>query len=228
MTKSEYRNPKEIQRTNDAGASHAPFAARASSFLRASTFGFRHFLPFAACVALAQTPAPPDEDDVPEVEKEWDFSAGRGHDLAMLDKLVPVGQTHRGLRYPVFGEGKNGQPPALETQFESREVTRLDETHLLFRDAVASFFGDERHPDMATRMMSLVEAIYDLQHDFLFSHQPVQILDRDLSVRSGALLHDAVSGITVFSGGVEVYFNEPPPPAAAPAPPSPAPPPPGQ
>lgn len=208
--------------TNDA-PSGVPFNLRASSFVRASAFGLRHSLLLTACAVLAQTPPPPDEEDVPEVEEKWDFTSGRGHDLEMLDRLVPVGQTHRGLRYPVYDEGKNGRPPALETQFESREVTRLDETHLLFRDAVVSFFGDKRHPDMATRMMSLLEAVYDLRHDFLFSHEPVQILDRDLSVRSGALLHDAVSGITVFSGGVEVYFNEPPPPASAPAP---APPPP--
>jgi len=181
-------------------------------------------LVLAGCAVLAQDAPPPDEEDVPEVEEPWDFNKGRGHDLTMLDRLVPVGQSHGGLRYPVYSEPKDGKPPVLESQFETREVTRLDETHLQFQSTVVSIFGDERYPDMATRMISLVEAVYDLRHDLLFSNAPVQILDRRGHVRAGAVVHDAVSGITVFSGGLKVYFNETPPAPAAPAPPEPPPP----
>ena len=187
----------------------------------------RAILLLAASAALAQQATPPDEEDVPAVEEEWDFTKGRGRDLTMLDRLVPEGQSHGGLRYPVYKESRDGKAAVLESQFESERVTRLDATHLQFHGAVVSFFGDAQFPDIATRMMSFVEAIYDLQHDIIFSNSPVQILDRDLSVRSGSVLHDPVSGITVFSGGVKVYFNEPPPAPAAPAPPQPQPPPPG-
>jgi hypothetical protein len=168
-----------------------------------------------ACVAVAQQAAPPDEEDVPEVEEEWDFTKDRGHDLTMIDRLVPPGQSHSGLRYPVYSEPKDGTAPVLKSQFESKVVTRLDATHLRFQGAVVSVFDDARYPDMATRMISLAGAIYDLQHEILFSNDPVQILDRDLTVRGGAVLHDPVSGITVLSDGVELYFNEPPRPAPA-------------
>lgn len=177
----------------------------------------------AGCAALAQQAPPSDEEDVPEVEEPWDFTIGRGHDLTLLDRLVPVGQTHGGLRYPVYSDPKDGKPPVLESQFESRQMTRLDETHLKFQNTVVSIFGDERHPDIATRMISLVEAVYDLRHDLLVSHEPVQILDRRAHVRAGAVVHDAVSGITVFSGGMKVYFNEPPAAPAPQPPPTPAP-----
>jgi len=168
----------------------------------------------AACVAVAQQAAPPaqpppDEEDVPEVEAEWDFAKGRGHDLTMLDRLVPEGQSHSGLRYPVYSEAKDGNAPVLQSQFESKVVTRPDATHLQFKNAIVSFFGDSRYPDIATRMISFLEAYYDLQNDILFSNTPVQILDRDMTVRSGAVLHDPVTGITVFSNGVELYPNEP-------------------
>jgi hypothetical protein len=182
----------------------------------------------AGCAALAQQAPPPDEEDVPEVEEPWDFTKGRGHDLTMLDRLVPAGQSHGGLRYPVYSEPKNGKPRVLESQFETKEVTRLDETHLQFENTVVSSFGDERYPDIATRMVSFVEAVYDLRHDLLFSSAPVQILDRRGHVRAGAAVHDAVSGITVFSGGLKVYFNETPPAPAAPSTPEPPPPPSGQ
>ena len=167
---------------------------------------------FACCTALAQAPALPDEEDVPEVEEEWDFTTGRGLDAASrerLDMLVPEGRAHEGLRYPIYGAAQDGKAPPLESQFESKKLTRLDATHLEFHDAIVSFFGDSRYPDIATRMVTLVDAIYDFQHDILFSSSPVQILERGMIVRGGSVLHDRVSGITVFSGGLELYFNEP-------------------
>jgi hypothetical protein len=175
----------------------------------------------AACAAVGQqaAPPPPDEDDVPEVEEEWDFTKGRGHDLTLLDRLVPEGQSHRGLRYPVYSEPKDGKASVLQSQFEGKVVTRLDATHLQFKAAVVSFFGDVRFPDIATRMMTLVDAYYDLRHDILFSNSPVQILNRDLTIRSGAVLHDPISGMTAFDKGVKLYLNKPASvPASAPAP----------
>lgn len=214
MTKSEGnqhadgRKP-EVEKSR-SGTLHA-------SFLRVSGFGLRHFLAVTACAALAQQapPPPPDEEDVPEVEEEWDFTKGRGHDLTLLDKLVPGGQSHEGLRYPVYSEPGDGKPPVLKSQFESKLVTRTDATHLQFKDAVVSMFGDARYPDIATRMVSLLDAIYDLKNDILISNSPVQVLSQDMTIRGGSVLYDPVTGITVFSKGVKFYThrNEPAKPA---------------
>jgi len=199
------------------------FGVRNSSFVRISGFGFRHFLVLTACAALAQEATPPDEDDVPEVEEEWDFTKGRGHDLTMLDKLVPAGQSHTGLRSPVYREFADGKASVLQSQFDIKLVTRLDGTHLQFKDTIVSIFGDTRYPDVATRMISLVEAYYDLQNDILFSSAPVQIMDGDQTIRSGSLLHDPVTGLTAFGHGVKLYPHESPPPSSGTPAPTPAP-----
>ena len=184
----------------------------------------------AACAALAQqgaTPVPPDEEDGPEVEEEWDFDKGRGADPAMLERLnllVPEGRSHEGLRYPVYADDSVKDGPMLEAEFKSQKVTRLDESHLEFRGAVYSTFGDAKFPDTATRAISLQDAIYDLRQDLIFSDEPVRIDDRGGSIRSGGILHDRTTGITIFTGGVELFLNEQPAPkveapATTPSPP---------
>jgi|GEM_PF-3716163 len=185
----------------------------------------------AACVALAQQGAnlapavPPVEEDVPEVVEEWDFSKGRGLDPEMLERLnmlVPEGgRAHEGLRYPSYREGDAEAGPALESLFESRRVLRADETHLQFEGAIFSTFDDAKFPDTATRTVSLINAIYDLQHELLYTTAPVKIDDKQMSVHSGGMIHDRVTGLTIFTGGVELFPHEPPqnnPASAAPPP----------
>lgn len=173
----------------------------------------------AACAALAQQsaepvpPSVPDEEDVPEFEEEWDFSTGRGPDALMLERLnllVPRGRSHEGLRYPVYGEGAGEAGPALESVFESRRVTRMDETHLQLEGVVYSSFGDAKTPDKPTRMVTMKDAIYDLQHEILFTDAPVKIDDKEMSIHSGAMIHDRASGLTLFSGGVQLFIHEQP------------------
>ena len=68
--------------------------------------------------------------------------------------------------------------------------------------------------------MALENAIYDIKYDLIFTNAPVKLEDKAGSIRSGAMLHDHTTGITVFSGGVELYLYDEPPAAvsAAPAP----------
>jgi hypothetical protein len=183
---------------------------------------------FAACVALAQqsdgpvSPEPPDEEDLPELEEEWDFTAGRGLEpdvLARLNRLVPEGRAHEGLRYPMYRERDDKPGPVLRSLFESRRVSRMDESHLRFEGAVFSSFEDVRSPGKATRTVSFVEATYDLAQDLLFSNAPVRIDDRQMSIHCGGMLHDRVTELTIFTGGVELFLHERPKkkPTAAPA-----------
>ena len=204
-------------------------AGPGASWLRLSWFGFRHVFLVFTCAAFAQNAAPPatppDEEDVPELEPVWDFSKGRGRDLTVLDKLVPPGQSHSQLRYSLYRQPAGGGAHELRSQFESRLVTRVDAAHLEFRDAVVSLFGDSRYPGVATRMITTGQARYDLVNDLFYTRAPVQIMDREVTVRGRTLLQDTVTGISVFDNGLELYYSPAPPPdTAAPAPvPAPAP-----
>ena len=132
----------------------------------------------------------------------------------MLDKLVPEGRSHEGLRYPIYSDGKAKGAPAREAVFESERVRRLDDTWVQFEKAVFQSFGDPAAPDTATRTVALDDAIYDLRYDLLFSSAPVKVDDRTMSIHSGAVLYDRATGLTIFSGGVELYLHEVPDTAA--------------
>ncbi len=167
----------------------------------------------AACLALAQQPAPPlpDEEDIPEPDDSWDFTNRSGLNASMrqmLDKLVAVGRAHEGLRYPIYSDGKTKGAPAREAEFQSGRVSRLDETWLQFTKALFQSFGDPAAPDTATRTVALENAIYDIRYDMIFTDSPVQIEDKAGSIHSGAMLHDRATGITIFSGGVELFLQE--------------------
>ena len=139
----------------------------------------------------------------------------------MLDKLVAVGRSHEGLRYPIYSDGKMKGAPAREAEFQSERVSRVDETWLRFTKAVFQSFGNSAAPDAPTRTVALEDAIYDLQYDLIFTGRPVAIEDESGSIHSGAMLYDRTTGMTIFSGGVELYLYEEPdaaaPAAAAPA-----------
>jgi hypothetical protein len=190
----------------------------------------------ATCVALAQqgaAPALPDEVDVPEVKEPWDWKTGRGVDpllMERLNQLVPPGRAHEGLSYPIYSERTETLPAQRKSLFETARMLRLDANHLRFKDAVFVSYGDEKQPELPTRTVKMADMVYDLQHDLVFSSAPVRIDDEEMRIHSGNVLHDRATGLTIFDGGVELYFAEPEPapPAAAPAPapaapPSPAP-----
>lgn len=229
MTKPEIRMTKEIQDPNTecprGECSGSSFDIRHSSLFRASTFGFRHFLVLTACIAFAQQPAAPlpDEEDLPEPDDSWDFTNRPGLNATMremLDKLIPEGRSHEGLRYPIYSDGKAKGAPRQEAEFKSERVSRLDDTWVQFTKAIFQSFGDPAAPDTATRTVILEDAIYDLRYDLIFSNAPVKIEDKAMSIQSGAMLYDRTTGLTIFSGGVELYPHESAetPDAAAPTP----------
>jgi hypothetical protein len=173
---------------------------------------------FTACVALAQQaagPAPaaalPDEEDAPEIEEEWDFGKGRGPDplvMEQLNRMVPAGsKAHEGLRYPVYGRRSPGSAPVRQALFESRKVTRMDETHILFEGAVYTSYDDPRRPNVATRTVMLKDAIYDLQNHLIFSNSPVTVEDRQFGIHCDSILHDLKTGLTDYSGRVTLYID---------------------
>lgn len=220
MTKENSDRKDEVRSGDRSGS---PFVVRHSSFLRVPAAGFRFVPMLTACLALGQQPASPlpDEEDLPEPDDSWDFTTRPGISPAlrgMLDKLVPPGRAHEGLRYPLYSDGKSDKVPAQESEFRSERVSRLDETWIQFEKVQFLSFGNPAAPDTATRTIFLEEAIYDLRHDLLFTGAPVKIEDQAMSIHSGAMLHDRATGLTVFSGGVELYLHEEPdaaPPAAA-------------
>ena len=176
-------------------------------------------------LSLAQQPVPlPDEEDLPGPDDSWDFTTRPGISAtlrAMLDKLVPEGRSHEGLRYPIYSDGKTKDAPEQKAEFQSGRMSRLDETWVQFEKAQFQSFGNPAAPDTATRIILLEDAIYDIRHDLLFTDTAVTIEDKAGSIHSGAMLHDRATGLTVFSGGVELYLYDEPD-AAAPAAPAPS------
>ena len=184
---------------------------------------------FTACVALAQQAAGPaasaaalpDDDDTPEIEEEWDFSKGRGPDPLVMEQLnlmVPAGsKAHEGLWYPVYGRRSPGSATVRQALFESRRVTRLDDTHILFEGAVYTSYDDPRRPNTPTRTVMLKDAVYDLQNQLIFSNSPVTVEDRQFGIHCDSVLHDLKTGLTDYSGRVTLYIDveqeeaEPPP-----------------
>lgn len=181
-----------------------------------------------ACVALAQQgAAPPDEEDTNPPEETIDWTTGRGVSesiMQRLDQLVPVGRAHEGLVKTMYTERTEKDAPMREAVFRTARMQRMDQTHLRFKDADFASYGDPAAPDTATRTVASADLIYDLVHDFVFTNAPVRIDDKNGSIHGGAMLHDRATGLTIFSGGVELYLSEPdeePAPAAPAAEPKP-------
>ncbi|HWB03875.1 MAG TPA: hypothetical protein VG796_12685 [Verrucomicrobiales bacterium] len=170
------------------------------------------------CAALAQqsgsppAPAPPDEEDIPEVEEEWDFGKSRGLDPVMMERLnlmlPPGGKPHEGLTYPVYGERISGGAPLREALFESKRVTRLDETHILFEGAVYTSYGDAKRPNTPTQTVSFKDAVYDLQNHLVSSTAPIAVDGRQVSIHCGGVIHDLSTGFTIYAGRVELYMDD--------------------
>jgi len=184
--------------------------------------GFRHVAALAvAGLALAQPAAtpPPDEEDIPEVPEPYNFDnrAPSADMMERLNLLAPQGRSHEGVRYPVYEDNVASGASSLKSLVECKRVTRTDETHFRFEGAVFSSFGNAQYPDAATRVVSLKDAEYDLQHSILSSDAPVQIDDRSTRVRGGSVIHDHVTGLTVFKKGFELYVSKEPEPPPAPS-----------
>jgi hypothetical protein len=78
----------------------------------------------------------------------------------------------------------------------------------LFEDATYASYEDPKRPDAATRRVTFKDALYDIENHLIFSNSPITVEDRQVSIHCGGVLHDLVTGLTVYSGGVELYFDD--------------------
>jgi hypothetical protein len=186
----------------------------------------RHFLP-AILTGTLLAQAIPEIDDTPAAPPAWDWSLGRGLPEAVrqrLDVLVAEGSAHAGVRYPVYQRPAEGGAPWRESELHAGRVERVTEDLVQIEKVSFLSYASPAEPDVVTRTVQLAQAWYDLALDFLFTDQPVDIVDGKQRIYShGGMLHDRASGLTIFSGGVEIYFAEEESPASVGASPAPVP-----
>ena len=135
--------------------------------------------------------------------------------LDSLFKLVDVGRTHLGVRYPVIDKG------ILTSMVTSERMTRLDDNRLLFEDAVI----DQSSGSDDTLKFILQRAEYNRQSEQLVSSQPSRIENKAYVIEGDSLAYDTKTRVARLDGRVRMIIFESPTPAAPAAPnPEPAPP----
>lgn len=126
--------------------------------------------------------------------------------LDALFKLVPIGRTHEGVRYPVMEKGK------LTSMVNSARMTRLDEDSIQFEDAILDQRGDE------ALTFYLQRAIYDRNADLLLSNQPARIESKTYEIEGDSMAFDRKTGQARLDGRVRMIIYESDPKKSAPAP----------
>ena len=135
--------------------------------------------------------------------------------LDSLFKLVDVGRTHLGVRYPVIDKG------VLTSMVTSERMTRMDDNRLLFEDAVI----DQSSGSDDTLRFILQRAEYNRQSEQLVSSQPSRIENKAYVIEGDSLAYDTKTRVARLDGRVRMIIFESPTPAAPTAPaPDPAPP----
>ena len=143
--------------------------------------------------------------------------------LDSLFKLVDVGRTHLGVRYPVIDKG------VLTSMVTSERMTRMDDNRLLFEDAIIDQSSGSGSDD--TLRFILQRAEYNRQSEQLVSSQPSRIENKAYVIEGDSLAYDTKTRVARLDGRVRMIIFESPTPAApaapapdpAPAAPSPAP-----
>lgn len=130
----------------------------------------------------------------------------RATSLDALFKLVPIGRTHEGVRYPVMEKGK------LTSMVNSARMTRLDEDSLQFEDAILDQRGDE------ALTFYLERAIYDRTADLLLSNQPARIESKTYEIEGDSMAFDRKTGQARLDGRVRMIIYESDPKKSAPTP----------
>ncbi len=136
--------------------------------------------------------------------------------LDALFKLVPLGKTHTGVRYPVIEAGK------ISSMVVSERLTRLDENSLLFDNAVI----DQKGTDPMT--FRLQRATYSRTTDQLQSNQPAIIENKAYHIEGDSMNFDRKTNVSRLDGRVrmviyDVAMMKAPTPAAPAETPTPAP-----
>ena len=137
--------------------------------------------------------------------------------LDSLFKLVDVGRTHLGVRYPVIDKG------ILTSMVTSERMTRMDDNRLLFEDAIIDQSSGSGSDD--TLRFILQRAEYNRQSEQLVSSQPSRIENKAYVIEGDSLAYDTKTRVARLDGRVRMIIFESPTPVAPAAPtPDPAPP----
>lgn len=112
--------------------------------------------------------------------------------LDALFRLVPIGRTHEGVRYPVMENG------SLTSNVTSERMTRLDENSLRFEKAVI----DQKGTDPLT--FHLESAVYNRSSDLLLSNQPARIDSKTYQIEGDSLSYDRKSSVARMDGRVRM------------------------
>jgi hypothetical protein len=109
-----------------------------------------------------------------------------------LFKLVPIGRTHEGVRYPVMENG------VMTSMVTSERMTRLDENNLQFEDAIIDQRGNE------PLRFYLERAVYSRVSELLLSNQPARIESATYHIESDSLSFDRKNNVARLDGRVRM------------------------
>jgi hypothetical protein len=109
-----------------------------------------------------------------------------------LFKIIPVGRTHEGVRYPVMDGNR------ISAVVDSEFMTRIDENNLQFENAVI----DQRGEDPV--VFHLTKAVYNRQLDQLMSTQPAMIESRTYRIEGDSLNYDRKNNVSRMDGRVRM------------------------
>lgn len=130
----------------------------------------------------------------------------RATSLDALFKLVDIGRTHLGVRYPVMDKG------VMSSMITSQRMTRLDENRLQFEEAII----DQRTTDPLRFILQRAE--YNRQSDQLLSSQPSRIESKGYTIEGDSMSYDRKTSVARLNGRVRmiVFETAPAAPAASP------------
>jgi len=140
----------------------------------------------SAVIAPAEVPATPAPATAAPRTKNTSLDA--------LFKLVPIGRTHEGVRYPVMEKG------TLSSMVTSERMTRLDENSLQFEEAVIDQRGDE------PLTFHLERATYNRASDLLLSSQPSRIESKTYQIEGDSMSYDRKSSVARMDGRVRMII----------------------
>jgi hypothetical protein len=133
--------------------------------------------------------------------------------LDALFKLVEMGRTHEGVRYPLFEDG------VMTSMIISERMTRRDENLLEMENAVI----DQRADDPIK--FYLERATFNRQTDQLLSSQPTRIEGKTYEIEGDTMSYDRKNNIARLDGRVRMIVYDTkakqPPADAKPAKPAP-------
>ena len=179
-----------------------------------SMAGLPHAQTPAAAPAAPAVEEEPAEAPDPYVEEPEDYSM-RQLDPEMrprLDRMLPVGRTHYGIRMPVYfpwplppeGEEEFTPPPGgvagvLKNLTECASATRIDDRHIYADKVVRTEYNDDGTLKMKIEME---DALLDLELTIISSNRHVRITTPGMVMEAGGIVHDGKTGLSVMDHAI--------------------------